>query len=118
MINKNIKRARRAAKSRGRIRRVNAHCLSVHRTSQHIYAQVFSPCGSKVLVQASTLDKELRQELPNGGNVAAATRIGKLLAERCLAAGIKAVAFDRSGFKYHGRVKALADAAREGGIEF
>src|ERR1700738_3573509 len=118
MINKNIKRARRAAKSRGRIRRVNAHCLSVHRTSQHIYAQVFSPCGSKVLVQASTLDKELRQELTNGGNVAAATRIGKLLAERCLAAGIKAVAFDRSGFKYHGRVKALADAAREGGIEF
>lgn len=118
MINKNIKRARRAAKSRGRIRRVNAHCLSVHRTSQHIYAQVFSPCGSKVLAQASTLDKDLRSELKNGGNVAAAARIGQLLAERCLAAGVKVVAFDRSGFKYHGRIKALADAARAGGVEF
>lgn len=118
MINKNIKRARRAAKSRGRIRRVNAHCLSVHRTSQHIYAQVFSPCGAKVLAQASTLDKDLRSELPNGGNIAAAARVGKLIAERCLAAGIKEVAFNRSGYKYHGRVKALADAAREGGVQF
>lgn len=118
MINKNIKRARRYAKARGTIRRLGANHLCVHRTSQHIYAQVFSSCGSKVLVQASTLDKDLRSELAYGGNKTAAARVGKLIAERCLAAGIKQVAFDRSGFKYHGRVKALADAAREGGIEF
>lgn len=118
MINKNIKRARRYAKARGKIRRLGAHHLCVHRTSQHIYVQVFSPCGAKVLAQASTLDKDLRSELNYGGNKAAAARVGKLIAERCLAAGIKQVAFDRSGFKYHGRVKALADAAREGGIEF
>jgi len=118
MINKNIKRARRYAKSRGHIRRLGANHLCVHRTSQHIYAQVFSTGGAKVLVQASTLDKDLRQELNYGGNKTAAARVGKLIAERCLAAGIKRVAFDRSGFKYHGRIKALADAAREGGIEF
>lgn len=118
MINKNLKRARRFTKTRGHIRRLNAHHLCVHRTSQHIYAQVFSPCGSKVLAQASTLDKELRAELTYGGNQAAAAKVGKLIAERCKAAGIAKVAFDRSGFKYHGRVKALADAAREGGIEF
>ena len=117
MINKNIKRERRYAKVRGRIRRVGATHLCVHRTSQHIYAQVFSPCGTKVLAQASTLDKDLRAE-GYGGNKTAAARVGKLIAERCLAAGVTKVAFDRSGFKYHGRVKALADAAREGGIEF
>ena len=87
MINKNIKRARRFAKARGIIRR-GRPSLCVHRTSQHIYAQVFSPCGSKVLAQASTLDKDLRAELPYGGNAAAAARVGKLIAERCLAAGI------------------------------
>lgn len=118
MINKNLKRARRFAKARGNIRRLGANHLCVHRTSQHIYAQVFSPCGSKVLAQASTLDKELRGDLSYGGNIAAATKVGKLIAQRCKAAGIEKVAFDRSGFKYHGRVKALADAAREGGIEF
>ncbi len=118
MINKILKRARRYTKSRGIIRRLGANHLCVHRTSQHIYAQVISPCGSKVLAQASTLDKDLRSEVTYGGNKTAAARVGKLIAERCLAAGIKTVAFDRSGFKYHGRVKALADAAREGGIEF
>lgn len=118
MINKNIKRARRFAKARGRIRRLGAYHLCVNRTSQHIYAQIISPCGSKVLAQASSLDKDLRSELEYGGNKSAAERVGKLIAERCLSAGIKKVAFDRSGFKYHGRIKALADAAREGGIEF
>lgn len=118
MINKNLKRARRFAKTRGVIRRLGANRLCVHRTSQHIYAQVFSPCGSKVLVQASTLDKNLRGELKYGGNKTAASFVGKAIAERCLAAGITEVAFDRSGFKYHGRIKALADAAREGGIQF
>lgn len=118
MISKILKRARRYAKSRGVIRRLGANHLCVHRTSQHIYAQVFSPCGSKVLAQASSLDKDLRNGMEYGGNKDAAAKVGKLIAERCLAAGIKKVAFDRSGFKYHGRVKALADAAREGGIEF
>jgi len=118
MINKNLKRARRFAKARGIIRRLGANHLCVHRTSQHIYAQVFSPSGDKVLAQASSLEKDLRSELGYGGNKTAAARVGKLIAERCTAAGINKVAFDRSGFKYHGRVKALADAAREGGIEF
>jgi large subunit ribosomal protein L18 len=118
MINKNTKRARRATKIRARIRDVKANHLCVHRSSQHIYAQVLSPCGTKVLAQASSLDKGLRSELSYGGNKTAAALVGKLIAERCLAAGIKAVAFDRSGYKYHGRVKALADAAREGGIQF
>ncbi len=118
MINKNIKRARRAVKIRGKIRRVGNFHLCIHRTSQHIYAQIISPCGSKVLAQASSLDTELRKELKNGGNVAAAQQVGKLIAERCKKAGVEQVAFDRSGYKYHGRVKALADAAREGGVLF
>lgn len=118
MIKKEVKRARRYAKARGRIRRVGANHLCVYRSSQHIYAQVLTPCGAKVLAQASSLDKDLRQELGYGGNKVAAARVGKLIAERCKAAGVTKVAFDRSGFKYHGRVKALAEAAREGGMEF
>ena len=90
--------------------------LSVFRSSKHIYAQVISADGSKVLASASTLDKELRDGAT--GNIDAATKVGKLVAERAKAAGVSQVAFDRSGFKYHGRVKALADAAREGGLEF
>ena len=90
--------------------------LTVNRTPRHIYAQVISPAGDKVLATASTLDKELRGG--STGNVGAATEVGKLIAERAKAAGVTAVAFDRSGFKYHGRVKALAEAAREGGLEF
>lgn len=117
MINKNLKRARRFAKARGIIRRLGANHLCVHRTSQHIYAQVFSPSGDKVLAQASSLEKEVRSE-GYGGNKTAAARVGQLIAKRCKAAGVVKVAFDRSGFRYHGRVQALADAAREGGIEF
>ena len=88
----------------------------MYRSSQHIYAQVISADGAKVLASASTLDKELRDGAT--GNIDAATKVGKLVAERAKAAGVSKVAFDRSGFKYHGRVKALADAAREGGLEF
>ena len=90
--------------------------LSVHRTPRHIYAQVIAAEGDRVLAAASTLDKDLRSGAT--GNIDAAARVGKLIAERAKAAGITSVAFDRSGFKYHGRIKALADAAREGGLEF
>lgn len=117
-MNKNFKRKRRATKTRAAISNQNAFRLSVHRTSNHIYAQLISPNKAKVLASASTLDKALRESVKNGGNKDAAIKVGKLIAERCLAAGITKVAFDRSGFKYHGRVKALADAAREGGVEF
>ncbi|EAW30064.1 ribosomal protein L18 [marine gamma proteobacterium HTCC2143] len=98
------------------MRELGANRLSVHRTPQHIYAQVIGPDGDKVLASASTLDKDLRSG--STGNTDAATSVGKLIAERAQAAGITEVAFDRSGFKYHGRVKALADAAREGGLQF
>ena len=109
-------RLRRAKKSRVKIRTAGAIRLSVHRTPKHIYAQVISGDGRTVLAQASTLDESLR----NGptGNVTAAVAVGSLVAERAKAVGIKSVAFDRSGFRYHGRVKALADAARDGGLEF
>ena len=88
------------------------------RSNCHIYAQVISGCGSKVLAAASTVEADVRAQVANGGNKAAAELVGKLIAERAKAAGIEAVAFDRSGFQYHGRVKALADAAREGGLKF
>jgi len=113
---KNNARLRRALRSRTRMRELGVERLSVHRTPRHIYAQVLSADGSQVLAQASSLDKELK--LANGGNIEAASAIGKLVAERAKAAGISKVAFDRSGFKFHGRVKALADAAREGGLDF
>lgn len=116
MNEKTESRLRRARKSRTRMRKSGATRLTVHRTPRHIYAQVISPEGSQVLVSASTLDKDLRGG--NTGNIDAAASVGKLIAERAKAAGITEVAFDRSGFKYHGRVKALADAAREGGLEF
>jgi large subunit ribosomal protein L18 len=90
--------------------------LCVHRTPRHIYAQIISPEGDKVLASASTLDKDQRGTA--GGNVAAAAEIGKRIAERAKAAGVTKVAFDRAGYRYHGRVKALADAARENGLEF
>jgi large subunit ribosomal protein L18 len=92
--------------------------LSVHRTNQHIYAQVLSADGAKVLASASTLDRDVRGQVENGGNVKAAGLIGKQIADRAQKAGVVQVAFDRGGFKYHGRVKALADAAREGGLKF
>lgn len=116
MSDKKISRLRRARRSRSKMRELGANRLSVHRSSQHIYAQIIAPDGDKVLASASTLDKELRSG--STGNASAAASVGKLIAERAKAAGITEVAFDRSGFKYHGRIKALADAAREGGLQF
>lgn len=116
MSAKNDSRLRRARKARQRMRTQGVSRLSVHRTPRHIYAQVFSPDGDRVLASASTLDSSLRAG--STGNVGAASAVGKLVAERAVAAGVSKVAFDRSGYKYHGRVKALADAAREGGLDF
>jgi len=113
---KNDSRLRRARKARQRMRTQGVSRLSVHRTPRHIYAQVFSPAGDQVLASASTLDGSLRSG--STGNIDAATAVGKLVAERALAAGVAKVAFDRSGYKYHGRIAALANAAREGGLEF
>lgn len=111
-------RSRRCIRIRAHIRKLNEHRLSVHRTPRHLYAQIIAPDGSKTLVSASTLDKQVRAEVGYGGNVQAALTVGKILAERAKQAGITKVAFDRSGFRFHGRVKALADAARENGMEF
>ena len=116
MSEKKETRLRRARKARLKMRELETVRHSVYRSSQHIYAQVISADGAKVLASASTLDKELRDGAT--GNVDAAKKVGQLVAERAKAAGVTQVAFDRSGFKYHGRVKALADAAREGGLEF
>ncbi|MEX0584723.1 MAG: 50S ribosomal protein L18 [Natronospirillum sp.] len=113
---KKVSRIRRALRNRVKIRDLGSHRLCVHRTPRHIYAQVISPDGSQVLASASTVDKELRTGVT--GNVAAAEKVGALIAERAKKAGVESVAFDRSGFKYHGRVKALADAARSGGLQF
>lgn len=116
MSDKKLSRLRRARRARAKIRELNVTRLAIHRTPRHIYAQVIAEDGAKVLVSASTLDASLRSG--KTGNVDAAKAVGALIAERAKAAGITQVAFDRSGFKYHGRVKALADAAREGGLEF
>ncbi len=99
-----------------RISLQGVHRLCVHRTPQHIYAQIIAPEGNRVVVSASTLLKELRGSLKGTGNIAAAAAVGKEIAVRAKQAGIEKVAFDRSGFKYHGRIKALADAAREAGL--
>jgi len=111
-------RLRRARKTRAKIAELKLARLAVHRTNSHIYAQIFSGCGTQVLAAASTAEADVRKELPNGGNADAAKVVGKLIAERAKAKGIQDVAFDRSGFRYHGRVKALAEAAREGGLKF
>ena len=116
-MNKNAQRLRRAIPARAKIRQLKAMRLSVHRTPQHIYAQIFDS-NSKVLASASTLQKTVREGLKHTGNATAAAAVGKAIAEKAVAAGIKQVAFDRSGFKYHGRIKALADAARANGLEF
>jgi len=116
MSEKQVARLRRARRSRAKMRELGVYRLSVHRTPRHIYAQVLSPLGDRVLASASTLDKQLRGG--STGNAEAASAVGKLIAERARAAGITKVAFDRAGFRYHGRVKALADGAREGGLEF
>jgi len=114
---KNTQRLRRAIPARAKIRELKAMRLSVHRTPQHIYAQIFDP-NSKVLASASTVQKEIREGLKGTGNATAAAAVGKAIAEKAKAAGITEVAFDRSGFKFHGRIKALADAAREHGLKF
>lgn len=111
-------RLRRARKTRAKIAEMKCIRLSVHRSNCHIYAQVISPCGSKVLAAASSLEPDMRKALPSGGNVDAARAVGQLIAERARKAGIEQVAFDRGGFQYHGRVKALAEAAREAGLKF
>ncbi|MBN8441261.1 50S ribosomal protein L18 [Thauera sp. UPWRP] len=117
-MNKKETRLRRARKTRAKLAELKAVRLAVFRSNCHMYAQVISGCGTKVLAAASTVEPEVRATIANGGNVAAAQAVGKLIAERAKAAGIETVAFDRSGFLYHGRVKALAEAAREGGLKF
>jgi large subunit ribosomal protein L18 len=117
-LTKRDTRLRRARRGRAKIQELAALRLSVHRTPQHIYAQIFAAEGDKVLVAASTLQKDVRGELKTTGNIEAAKAVGRAIAERAKAKGIDKVAFDRSGFMYHGRVKALAEAAREAGLEF
>jgi large subunit ribosomal protein L18 len=117
-MDKKQTRLRRARKTRAKIAELKVVRLAVHRTNGHIYAQVYSGCGTQVLAAASTVEADVRKQVPNGGNVAAAKLVGTLIAERAKAKGVEAVAFDRSGFNYHGRVKALAEAAREGGLKF
>ena len=118
MKDKNQARVRRSKRTRHVIKNVHAVRLTVHRSNGHIYAQVIDATGSKVLACASTVEPEVRASLTNGGNVAAAILVGKRIAEKAKQAGVEAVAFDRSGYRYHGRVKALADAARENGLKF
>ncbi|EUJ09589.1 LSU ribosomal protein L18P [Methylophilaceae bacterium 11] len=111
-------RLRRARKTRAKIAELKVTRLSVHRTNTHIYAQIIAESGDKVIVSASTVEADVRKKVKNGGNVEAAALIGKRIAEKAVKAGVTTVAFDRSGYKYHGRIKALADAARENGLSF
>ena len=117
-MNKTIARLRRAKSTRSHIRKLGVPRLSVLRTGQHLYAQVFTADGSKVLAAASTTQADVKDGLKNGKNADAAVTVGKAIAEKAKAAGIEKVAFDRSGYRYHGRIKVLADAAREGGLQF
>ncbi len=117
-MNKKQARVRRSRKTRLRIALQGATRLVVSRSNLHIYAQLIAPTGDKVLASASTLEAEVRKDVKNGGNKAAAAVVGKRIADRAKALGIDAVAFDRSGYRYHGRVQALADAARENGLKF
>ena len=117
-MNKRIARIRRGKRSRMKMRELGATRLSVYRSSRHIYAQIISGDDNKIIASASTVEKSLRDELDYTGNTDAAAAIGKLVAERAKEKGVESVAFDRSGFKYHGRVKALAEAAREAGLQF
>ena len=118
MNSKKQTRVRRAKRTRMKIRELGANRLSVHRTPRHIYAQILSADGGKTLASASTLDADVKSAIKSSGNTDAAATVGKIIAEKSKAAGVTSVAFDRSGFKYHGRVKALAEAARENGLEF
>ena len=117
-MQKKIARLRRAKSTRAHIRNLGVPRLSVLRTGQHLYAQVFTADGSKVLAAASTTQADVGEGLKNRNNIEAAAKVGRAIAEKAKAAGIDAVAFDRSGYRYHGRIKALADAAREGGLQF
>ncbi len=118
MSDKRKARIRRSRQTRVRIALQRAIRLTVHRSNVHMYAQVIDETGSKVLASASTLDADIKSAAANGGNVKAAVLVGKRIAEKAKEKGIEAVAFDRSGYRYHGRVKALADAAREHGLKF
>lgn len=111
-------RLRRARRARAKIRELGVYRLCVHKTPRHIYAQVIAPSGDKVVATASTVESGVKKGLKYTGNIAAAATVGKIIAEKAKAAGVSEVAFDRAGFKYHGRVKALADAARENGLQF
>ncbi|MCK5829157.1 MAG: 50S ribosomal protein L18 [Methylococcales bacterium] len=117
-MDKKKSRLKRALRQRSNIKKLGVNRLSVHRTSQHIYAQILSVDGSTTIVSASTLEAEVKPNLKSTGNSDAASAVGKVIAKKALDAGVTQVAFDRSGFKYHGRVKALADAAREAGLNF
>jgi large subunit ribosomal protein L18 len=117
-MDKKIARLRRAKSTRAHIRNLGVPRLSVLRTGQHVYAQLFTADGSKVLAAASTTQADVREGLKNGKNSDAAAKVGRAIAEKAIAAGIEKIAFDRSGYRYHGRIKALADAAREAGLEF
>ena len=117
-MDKKQRRQRRARRARAKIRRLGATRLCVHRTPRHIYAQVIAPAGDRVIASVSTLSPDVRSSLKNTGNTEAATAVGRLIAERAKAQGVDRVAFDRSGFSYHGRIQALADAAREAGLSF
>ncbi|MDD5403443.1 MAG: 50S ribosomal protein L18 [Sulfuricella sp.] len=117
-MNKNEARVRRARKTRAKLAELKVVRLAVHRTNCHMYAQIIDSSGSRVLASASTLEAEVRKDLANGGNAAAAMIVGKRIAEKAKSLGIEKVAFDRSGFRYHGRVKSLAEAARENGLVF
>lgn len=116
-MDKKATRIRRARRTRAKIRELGAYRLCIYRTPRHIYAQIIAPNGSEVVATASTVQADVKGGLKSTGNVAAAVAVGKAIAEKAKAAGITQVAFDRSGFKYHGRVKALADAARENGLQ-
>ncbi len=118
LLTKKGRRLRRAVKTRAHIRELGAARLSVHRTPRHIYAQITDASGAKVIAAASTLQESVRQGLKGTGNVDAAKVVGRVIAERAKAAGVNEVAFDRSGYQFHGRIKALADAAREAGLQF
>ncbi len=116
-MNKKTSRIRRSRRGRAKIKALGMYRLCVNRTPRHIYAQIIAPSGSEVLASASSLDKDVKESISSGGNVDAAALIGKIIAERAKSAGIERVAFDRSGYRYHGRVQALAEAAREHGLK-
>lgn len=117
-MDKKTQRLRRARRTRAKIKELGVYRLCIHKTPRHTYAQVIEPVESKVVASASTVEADVRKALKNTANIEAASTIGTLIAERARASGVTAVAFDRSGNKYHGRVKALADAARENGLQF